>query len=201
MSTDPDFENLLDRLRRGDPEAQNEIFHRFKRRLIWLAGEHLDARLRQKMDPEDIMQSAFKSFFLRHAKGEYDLHSWDKLWSLLTVITLRKCGYHTRHFQAACRDVQRETAAPTADTDALASCLAIAREPMPEEAALLVESVEQLLCGLGEWDRRVVALSLEGYRPSEISAAIDMSKRSVYRVLEKVKDKLEHLSAENAAGA
>ena len=42
---------------------------------------------------EDVMASVFKSFFRRHAEAPFDLSSWDSLWSLLTLITLRKCGY------------------------------------------------------------------------------------------------------------
>ena len=37
----------------------------------------------------------------------FELSGWDGLWSLLTLITLRKCGHQTRHFRAACRDVRR----------------------------------------------------------------------------------------------
>ena len=109
MSSDDSFADLVVRLRAGAPDAAGEIFRRFARRLIGLARLHLDARLRQKIDPEDVMQSALKSFFIRHAGGAFDLDSWDSLWSLLTVITLRKCGHKLEHFQAACRDVRRET--------------------------------------------------------------------------------------------
>ena len=50
------------RLRAGDNAAAAEVFRRFANRLIGLARTHLDARVRQKVDPEDVMQSALKSF-------------------------------------------------------------------------------------------------------------------------------------------
>src|SRR5688572_29173622 len=144
MSRDPSFAALMERLRRGDPEAAQRIFRHFARRLIGLARERLGPRVRQKVDPEDVLQSVFRSFFTRHADGQYDLEGWDSLWSLLTVITLRKCGYRTRHFRAARRDVQREVA-PGAGEAPDAPWEAIAREPTPDEAAMLAETVEQML--------------------------------------------------------
>jgi RNA polymerase sigma-70 factor (ECF subfamily) len=200
MPDDPDFDDLMGRLGRGDQAAAEELFRRYARRLIGLARRHLDGRLRQKVDPEDILQSVFQSFFLRQAAGEYDLDSWDSLWSLLTVITLRKCGYRTRHFRTARRDVQRETSPPPANADdSGADWQAIAREPTPDEAALLGETVAQLFRGLDERERRVAELSLQGYKGAEISARAGVAERTVYRLLERLRGKLQRLAAEDGS--
>ena len=42
------------------------------------------------------------------AKGQFNLHSWDEMWALLSLITLRKCGAQADHYLALCRDVERE---------------------------------------------------------------------------------------------
>jgi RNA polymerase sigma-70 factor (ECF subfamily) len=191
----------MDRLRRGEEAAAVEVFHHFARRLIGLARVRLGARLRQKVDPEDILQSVFKSFFVRQAAGAYDLDSWDSLWALLTVITLRKCGYRTRHFRAACRDLQREAAPARSQDDSAANWEAIARDPTPAEAACLTETVEQLLRGFDDRDRCIVELALQGYKAPEISTQVGLAERSVYRVLGRVQTKLERLRAEGEAEA
>jgi DNA-directed RNA polymerase specialized sigma24 family protein len=49
-----------------DEQAARENFDRFARRLIGLARTRLDRRIRQKIDPEDVVQSVFRSFFTRH---------------------------------------------------------------------------------------------------------------------------------------
>jgi RNA polymerase sigma-70 factor (ECF subfamily) len=195
----PDFALLMQRLRQGDQEAARLIFHRFAGRLIALARSRLDERLRQKVGPEDVMQSALKSFFLRHAAGQFDLDNWDSLWALLTVITLRKCGHKVEHFRAACRDVRRESAAPAGD-DSAASWQAIAREPLPDEAALMAETLGQLFAGLGADDRRIVELALQGHTPQQISESLGVLERTVYRRLERVKARLERLRAGDAPG-
>jgi RNA polymerase sigma-70 factor (ECF subfamily) len=193
VSADDSFLDLITRLRAGDSDAAGEIFRRFARRLIGLARLRLDARLQSKVDPEDVVQSALKSFFVRHAGGEFDLSSWDSLWSLLTVITLRKCGHKLEYFQAACRDVQREVTPQRRDDDSSASWEAIAREPRPEEAAELAETVEQLFRDFDAEHRSIFELSLQGCSIPEISSQLNTSERTVYRRLERIKGRLERL--------
>jgi RNA polymerase sigma-70 factor (ECF subfamily) len=200
MAQDPAFEALMERLRQGDEAAAAEVFRRFARRLIALAERRLSAQVRAKVDAEDVRQSVFKSFFRPQAAGEYDLDSWDSLWALLTVITLRKCGYRTRHFLAARRDVRHEAPPPAGEATSDAGWEAVAREPTPEEAALLTETVEQLLRGLEDDGRRIVELGLQGYKAPEISARVGLAERTVYRVLQRVKARLERWSADAGAG-
>lgn len=189
MADEPSFDDLMARLRLDEADAAEAIFRRYAGRLIALAQSRLDARLRQKVDAEEVANSALKSFFARQAEGQYDLDDWDSLWSLLTVITLRKCGHRVRHFHAAQRDARREIPGG-ADADDGPVWEAIAREPTPHEAAELDETVEGLYRGLDEADRRVLEMSLQGYKPDEVAAEVGVARRTVYRVLERVKGRL-----------
>jgi RNA polymerase sigma-70 factor (ECF subfamily) len=188
----------MNRLRQGDQAVAWLIFQRFARRLTGLARSRLDDRVRAKVGPEDVVQSALNSFFQRHAEGQFELESWDNLWSLLTVITLRKCGHKTEHFLAACRDVRRESKSLPADDDSTASWQAIAREPTPEEAMRLTETVELMFHGLDDLDRQTIELSLQGYKVAEISTRLGRSERSIYRLLERCKRRLEGPGAGDA---
>src|SRR5580704_3564570 len=105
MTPEDSFAALMVRLQAGDDQAAAAVVHRFTHRLIALARLRLDARLRQKIDPEDVLQSVYKSFFLRQAEGELSLQNWQALWSVLAVITARKCGRWARRFQAQQRDL------------------------------------------------------------------------------------------------
>jgi RNA polymerase sigma-70 factor (ECF subfamily) len=196
MSPDPSFADLMARLRQGDEAAAAAIFSRFAQRLIALARRRLDGRVRSKEDPEDIVESVFKTFFRRHAQEPFTLDSWDNLWSLLTVIALRKCGYRTRYFRAACRDVQREAGPLPDSADSDASWEAIAHEPTPAEAAELTDTVEQLMRELDPRDRPILSLTLQGYTVPEIAAQIQRAERTVYRALERIRKRLVQLRAE-----
>ncbi len=176
---DPSFDDLMARLRARDDVAAAAIFNRFARRLIGLARARLDGRLRQKVDPDDVLQSVFRSFFLRHAEGQFTLQSWDSLWSLLTVITVRKCGAWADHFRAAGRDVGREVATSPAGDEAGAGWQALARDPTPSEVLALTELVELLMGGLDEGERLVASLHLQGYDVAEIVERTGRPQRTV----------------------
>src|SRR5262245_49101797 len=147
-------------------------FERFTRRLIGLARAQLDERLQHKIDPEDVVQSAYKSFFLRYGDGALAAEGWDGLWGLLTRITLRKCADRVRYYRAECRDVAREAAAPARDEAPEPWREVAGHEPTPEQAAVLAETVEHLLRGLDADERAVIELSLQGYSTQEISAQL-----------------------------
>jgi RNA polymerase sigma-70 factor (ECF subfamily) len=190
MSRGESFEDLLARLRAGDDDAATEVFNRFARRLIGLAHARLDQQVKRKADPEDVVQSVYKSFFVRFAEGQFDLKSWDSLWSLLTVLTVRKCGQHIDYFHAARRDVRGEvpmSPGPAGD-DARTPWEAIDRDPTPAEAAVLTELVEQVQRGLEPRHRAIVSLALQGHGPAEVSAQLGCSERTVRRVLERVRE-------------
>jgi RNA polymerase sigma-70 factor (ECF subfamily) len=176
----------------AEGEAARAVFERFTRRLIGLARHQLDARLHHKIDPEDVVQSAYKSFFLRYGEGALAAEGWDGLWGLLTTITLRKCADRVRYHRAECRDMAREAAAETSEPwhDA------VGREPTPEEAAVLAETVEHLLRGLSGDERPIVELSLQGYSTEEISERLGRAARSVRRLRERVRKKLTRLQVE-----
>jgi RNA polymerase sigma-70 factor (ECF subfamily) len=201
MTPEGDFGDLMSRLRLGDNDAAKEVFRRFAHRLIGLARSRLGGRVRDHVDPEDVMMSALGSFFRRHTAGALTLESWDRLWSLLAVITLRKCGHKVDYYTAACRDVNKEVAlTPAAPDGSSASDFeAIAREPTPAEAAMLTETVELLMRGLRPDHRPIVQMALQGETPFDISTKLECSERTVQRVLEKTRKRLEQMRVEGAA--
>jgi RNA polymerase sigma-70 factor (ECF subfamily) len=185
------FEELMARLRVGDEDAATQIFNRFAQRLIALARARLDRLVRQKLDPEEVVQSVYKSFFLRFADGQFDLKTWDGLWALLTVITVRKCGHQIEHYHAACRDVRHEAPPPGTGKDAAPGWETMARDPTPTEAAMLADTVEQLMRMLDDRDRQIVSLTLQGDAPATVSGQVGCSERTVKRVLDHVKTWLQ----------
>jgi RNA polymerase sigma-70 factor (ECF subfamily) len=179
----------MQRLRGGDDEAARVVFERYTRQLVALARRRLDERLAGKVDPEDVVQSAYRSFFVRQREGQFDVGNWRSLWGLLTIITLRKVADRAAHYRAGRRDAAREVAAEEGPP----AWEALDREPSPEEAALLAETVEALLRGLDADERPVVELSLQGYSASEISAQLGRAERSVRRLRERIRKRLERM--------
>ena len=95
-------------------------------------------------------------------------------------------------FRAGRRDVKRE-AAPPADDRPVSD--ALARDPTPDEVAMLGELVEGLLRPLNARDRQIAALAFQGYAATEIAAETGASERTIYRTLEGIRGRLRRLNA------
>jgi RNA polymerase sigma-70 factor (ECF subfamily) len=196
MSPESSFADLMARLRAGDATAAAQFFERFAHRLVALAQGHLDGLTRRLVDPEDVLQSVLRSFFVRHAGGQFELADWDGLWAMLVVMTLRKCGRQVHRFRAARRDVRREVTLPVG-RDELVEWEALADGPTPAEAATLCDLIEQLRRSSGPDDWPVVALCLQGHTHLEVANQVGCTERTVRRVAARTRQRLQRLCGEN----
>ncbi|MEZ6114038.1 MAG: ECF-type sigma factor [Pirellulaceae bacterium] len=106
----------------------------------------LDVRFQAVVDAEDVMQSVWRSFFRRQQAGEFPhFDRWDDVWSLLVLMTVRKCARTANALRAARRDVNRQISASGNSEDVSASWQFMDRQPQPEEAAMLAELVAQIM--------------------------------------------------------
>ena len=180
------------------PLAWQLELERFSDQLIRMARKHLGGRLENKVDPEDVVQSAYKSLLLRYGEGGFGTAnspaSWHGLWGLLTTITIRKCADRARYHQAERRDVRREAAAPAEGDGPWMA--AVSREPTPEHAAMLSEVMADLFGRLEADERQMIELSLQGFSTQEISEQTGRAERSVRRLRERVRKFLERQQAQ-----
>jgi RNA polymerase sigma-70 factor (ECF subfamily) len=183
---DPDpNRQLLERCREGDPRAAEALFSRYAVRLARLAEQHLDRRLAARVDGEDVVQSVFRTFFQRCARGEFQIDSSAQMWRLLVRLTLRKARAQARRHRAGKRDARAEVSA-----DGLAF-EALSREPGPGEAAELVDRIERVLRGLPDVYCHVLERRLQGCAVADIAAELAVSRQTVYRSLELLRQRLE----------
>jgi RNA polymerase sigma-70 factor (ECF subfamily) len=190
--------NLLARWRQGDRGAADILFQRYASRLIDLARRRRPARLAHLVDPEDVVQSVYRSFFSAAREGRYEVQRGGDLWRLLVTITLNKLYHQVKRNTRAKRAADRECHLIDADGAAGVPLHLLSQEPSPAEAAALTDELEQLFTKLGPLERRMVELRLQGYQLDEIAERTDRSERTVRRVLEEVK---EHLQAWHGEGA
>src|ERR1700675_4538833 len=99
---------LIRRLRAGDPQAPDEVYVLFARRLTRIAEQHLSQKIAGRLDSDDVVQSVFRTFFRRSAEGEFRIDSSAQLWRLLVKITLLKARAKGRHHTAGLRDAGAE---------------------------------------------------------------------------------------------
>ena len=173
----------------GSRSAGDTLLDRFAQRLEALARAQLDPRLRAKLDAADVVQSVFRTFFRRVARGDFRIADDDSLWALLARITVRKCYQQADHFFAERRDVRRESSCDegrAASADEPSSAQATA-----EELAVLRETIEWLCQELGsERKQQILELSLAGHGVAEISSRLGYYERGIERVRAEIKELL-----------
>jgi RNA polymerase sigma-70 factor (ECF subfamily) len=179
--------DLLARWQAGDKEAAAELFRRYVGRLVALARSRLSEKLAQRIDAEDVVQSAYRSFFAHARAGEYAVRHGGDLWQLLLSITLHKLHDQVKRHSAKKRSVNQDVHFSSEDSlHGLQPHLA-AQEPSPVEALALVDEVQAVMQSLSPVHRRIVELRLQGHNVSEIAAETNRCPHTVRRVLEQVK--------------
>ena len=148
--------------------------------------------LARRVDPEDIVQSVFRTFFRRVTLGQYTVPEGEELWKLLLVIALNKVRATGAFHRAAKRDVKRTSGGEVYEQ-------AVESQPGKDEAALnlLRMVIEDLLRDLPEAHRRIIELRIEGHEVNEIATAVQRSKRSVERELQDFRKRLQSLINED----
>lgn len=180
--------SLLARYRTGEQEAARQLYQRYAMRLEALVSAQTATDLKTRFDPEDVVQSVFRTLFRRVSKGLYDVPAGEELWQLLLVLALNKTRKLATFHRAQKRDVSK-----TCGIDQLSEMPQ--REDGRQVTALktLQLLVDDLLSDLPEMHRQIVRLRIEGHRVDDIRAATLRSKRTVERVLQEFRHKLSTL--------
>ena len=167
----------------GLPGSERELVDRYTERLLALARRQLPLRLRRRVDPDDIVQSVYRSFFRRLKGHQLQLDESHDLWRLLAAITYYKIFNSVKYHQRQCRDLRREIALSEGDHP-LEDLGCTDRQNLD----VLYDSLAQLLEKLPESARTIVVRRLEGLTIEAIAADINRSRRTVLRVLANVQD-------------
>lgn len=191
------WESWLRRLADGDEQVVAEFWNAYNRRLQGLAAQHLKVGLRRRVDPEDVVQSACRTFLRRLHAGDFELVGAESLWRLLCVITLAKVRKQARFHQRGKRSIEHEQPLGRPGEESRAPGLeAVERGPTPDEAAAFADQLDNLLGALDEEERRVVQLKLEDRTNEEIAQAMQCSERTVRRILNRVRSRLQTMLVE-----
>jgi RNA polymerase sigma factor (sigma-70 family) len=178
---------LLERYRGGDDLAADELFARYFSRLTALARSRLSPRLARRTDPEDVVLSVYRSFFVEAREGRFVLNRGGDLWRLLAAITRHKLLRQVRSQTADRRSIDVEVSLDQIEVEGL---VASETNPSPADALELAEELEWVLSRLDLFARRVLELRLRGLQLAEIAEETGRSERSVRRSIAEVRKRL-----------
>ena len=153
------FAEFLIRMHSKDDAAAQELFARFAHQLIALAHRHIGAGLRHKVDPEDVVQSVFRSFFGRVKAGKFRIEEQDDLGKLLVRITVNKTLRKVEYHRAAKRDPSQEVSQGDHASDDLLQVLD--RDPTPEAVVAFVDQLDHFLNQLRPEERQILELAFK----------------------------------------
>jgi RNA polymerase sigma-70 factor, ECF subfamily len=187
---------LLRRLRAGEDDAAAQLYLRYARRLHGLARKQTSSDLARQVDPEDIVQSVFRTFFRRASAGDYETPAGEELWRLLLVITLNKIRRKAIYYFAECRDLRR-----TASADDLGIGRYFSDPACDHESALslLKIVIDGLIERFPVSKRTMIHMRVDGFEIEEIAAATKRSKRTIERTLQTFRALLRHSLEESPA--
>lgn len=180
-SDEPTDRALVSRLRHGDEVAAAELYRRYAARLHGLADRQMSSGIRRTVEPDDIVQSAFRSLFRGVSAGSYQAPEGNSLWSLLAIIAIHKVR------RKASRD--RSVSAisfqgPDGEPPSSQQIAATVSEQQFESS--LSEAIEFLQ----PQEREIVELRVQGFTVEEISERVGRSGRTVERTLQRIREKL-----------
>ena len=189
---------LMARWRNGDQEAAEVLFRRYVERLLALARSRMTSWLARRVDADDVVQSAYRTFFVGVLAGRYTARRNGDLWRLLASITIHKVRHQVERHTAGKRAVSRERPFESESGPVRFQGRILAREPTPAQAAAWADTLEEVFRDLEPLERRMVELRLQGSGLDEIAAGVRRSERTVRRVLELVKGRLRQQCPEIA---
>ncbi len=178
-------DDLIKRLRSGSDTAAREVFDRYVERLLILSKRRIGQRMNSRVDPEDVVQSVFRTFFTRMKNDKFEIAAEDDLFKLLVRITTHKTLRQIAHHKAAKRDPNAEIAQGDDANEMLLQ--AMDSEPTPETIVSFMDQLEHFLGQLAPEDRQILELRLQGHSTEEIAQQLGSYDRKIRRVLERIR--------------
>lgn len=185
----PAFDELIRRVRAGDPGAAAELVRHYEPAIRRAVRFRLaDARLGNLLESMDICQSVLGSFFVRAASGQYDLETPEQLLKLLTAMARNKLASQSRKQLAQRRDARRASSSDAA-SDRL---VAAGESPSAQvEARDLLQEVQRRL---SPEERRMLEMRNQGRDwagiASELGENAETLRRRLSRALDRVSRQL-----------
>lgn len=181
--------DLIADYKAGRQSAATELFDKYCERLLKLAKRRIGQRMTSRVDPEDPVQSAFRTFFTRVKKDEFAFAEESDLFKLLVRLVIHKTLRQIAFHRAAKRNPELE-AGQASDAQEIMQQIAAATPP-PEVEVALLDEFERFMRQLPPLDRQVLELKLQGYTTTEIAEKVGSYDRKIRRVLERIQEVAE----------
>lgn len=189
MNPPATFQELMARVRAGDAEAAAELVRRYEPVLRRTVRVRLrDQRLRRTFDSMDVCQSVLCSFFVRAARGQYEVNTPEQVEKLLARMARNKLADQVDRQRAACRDNRRVEDGGLEGRDFVAAV------PTPSREAAARDALGKVRRLLTAEEMRLLELREAGHDWAEIAAqhggTPEALRKKLTRALERIAERL-----------
>jgi RNA polymerase sigma-70 factor (ECF subfamily) len=190
MNDEAPFDELLERVRRGEPAAASELVRKYEFAIRVAVRTRLsDPALRRQFDSMDICQSVLASFFVRVSAGQFDLRDPRQLVALLTRMARNKLAMHARSQYRLRRDVRRDADDPDH------SAQLTDKTPDPQQQVLDRELLHRAYDLMDSDIRQIAERRSQGETWIDIAAQLggtaDARRRQFVRAMDRIAHTLE----------
>jgi RNA polymerase sigma factor (sigma-70 family) len=189
---DGDLAPLIERVKAGDADAIRTLIDRFEADVRTIVRVKLPQSLRSQFDSMDFVQAVWQSVLTgedveglgrfanaQHFRGFLAGVARNKVFEAHRRRSTRKYSLKREeplYVRRGNRELPREVAAPN---------------PTPSQDAQAHDRFAQLVAGRSEEETRVVELRRRGLTFEEIAAETGLSERSVRRIIEAIRQRME----------
>lgn len=190
--TEPGFADLVARARAGEAAAVAELTRAFEQDVRMMVRVRLPRALRAQFDSMDFVQAVWKSVLVgdvpedaptfrdpRHFRGYLAVVARNKVWEEHRRCSSRKYDLTREerlYVRRGGRDQAREVPAP---------------DPTPSEQVQADDRLDQLLAGRPPLEALAVRMRRDGRTFEEIAAATGLHERTVRRVFDLLRERME----------
>jgi RNA polymerase sigma-70 factor (ECF subfamily) len=187
-----DLAGLVERVKIGDEAAIRDLIRRFEKDVRTIVRVRLPQSLRSQFDSMDFVQAVWQSVLTSEVQDLGRFTTAQHLRGFLAGVARNKVfeEYRRRtrtrkyslkreeplYVRRGDRDVPREVPAP---------------DPTPSQDAQARDRLAQLVAGRTPQEAEVVELRLQGLTFEEISEQTGLSERSVRRIIEAIRQRME----------
>lgn len=194
--------SMLQRLKSGDESAASEILERYESQVRLVVRRFLPRVLRSRFDSQDIMQSVWRSFFLKLRTGQppsspdqpgggdggQEFQNAGQLFEFLSRMARNKVIDQYRRETSQKADVHRQRALhgdKGENLDPPSSC------ESPAEVAEAADELSHWRSLIPADRQELIDMKADGMSTREIGVKLGISERTVQRVLEDLRQRVE----------
>jgi RNA polymerase sigma-70 factor (ECF subfamily) len=186
------FDQLIERVRRGDQQAMATLCQQYEPRLRIVARVLLGSALHPYLDSMDLVQTVHRTLLFGLRQDKFDVSSPERLIALALTMVRRKVARQWRHLQ---RQQRLSSAAFHSGDHPMSLADLSAPKADPAHAVQFDDQVQRLCRHLDATERRILEMRLQGFGTAEIAEQLGLNHVTLRVRMTRLRERLRSAGA------